>query len=95
MRIEDFFVDEGSEYVDVDLLEALRAAPLVDQSDLEAAIALAELVGEQFTRYGTDSSQTIDGEESRVAMRALRSVLDRLGVTFAPPFRDFASFHAY
>ena len=95
MRIDDFFIDEGSEAVDVDLLEALRAAPLGDRTDLEVAIALAQLLDEQFVRYGTDSSQTLSDEESRVAMRALRAVLDRLGVSFAPPFRDFRSFHAY
>jgi hypothetical protein len=95
MRVDDFFIDEGSEAVDVDLLEALRAASLSDRSDLEVAIALAELLDEQFVRYGTDSTQTLSDDESRVAMRALRAVLDRLGVPFTPPFRDFRSFHAY
>jgi hypothetical protein len=95
MRVEDFFVDEGSEVLDIDLLEALRAAPLADRDDLEAAIALAQLLDGQFVRYGTDSSQRITSDESRVAMRSLRALLERLNVSFTPPFRDFTSFHVY
>jgi hypothetical protein len=95
MRPDDFFLDAPPETLDVRMLEELRAGPLMDWSDLEAAIALATLLEDEFTRFGTDSTQTIDDEGSRQAMRALRGIADRLGIPFGPPFRDFPSFRAY
>jgi hypothetical protein len=99
MRVDDFFVDDVSSAVDgaldFDLLDRLRAAPLREHSDLEAAIALAQLLDEQFVQYGTDSSQTITDSGSREAMRTLRALTSRLEVPFTPPFRDFPSFKAY
>jgi hypothetical protein len=99
MRVDDFFVDDPSSPSDgalnFDLLEQLRAGPLRGHPDLEAAIALAQLLDEQFLLYGTDSTQTITDAGSREALRALRALADRLQVPFAPPFRDFPSFRAY
>jgi hypothetical protein len=99
MRIEDFFVDDVSSAndgaLDFDLLDRLRLAPIPEHPDLEAAIALAQLVDEQFLQYGTDSTQSITDSASREAMRTLRVLAERLDVPFAPPFRDFPSFRAY
>lgn len=99
MRVDDFFVDDPTSglngALDVELLERLRSAPLLDNSDLEGAIALAQLLDQQFESYGTDSKQTITDVGSREAMRTLRAVTSRLNVPFEPPFRDFPSFRAY
>jgi hypothetical protein len=99
MRVDDFFVDDPTSgldgALDFDLLDRLRSAPLLDHSDLEAAIALAQLLDQQFESFGTDSKQTITDAGSREAMRALRAVTSRLNVPFEPPFRDFPSFRAY
>ena len=99
MRVDDYFVDDPTSgldgALDFDLLNRLRSAPLRDHSDLEAAIALAQLLGQQFESYGTDSNQTITDAGSREAMRALRAVTSRLGLKFEPPFRDFSGFRAY
>lgn len=99
MRVDDFFVDDPTSgldgALDFELLERLRSAPVVDHSDLEAAIALAQLLDQQFESYGTDSKQTITDVGSREAMRTLRAVTSRLNIPFEPPFRDFPSFRAY
>jgi hypothetical protein len=96
MRADDFWVDEdGGQQLNVPLLQDFRRAPTTQFSDLEAAIALARLLHEQFQRYGTDSTQEISGAESREAMRTLVALADRLGLAFSPPFRDLSGFRAY
>lgn len=45
--------------------------------------------------YGTNGSQEFTDEDSRVALRALRLVLERHGVEFRPPWRDFGSFRSH
>ena len=96
MRVDDFWVDEGDgQRLNLPLLQDLRRAPTKQHSDLEASIALARLLHEQFQRYGTDSSQEIEDPESREAMRTLIAVTDRLGISFDPPFRDLTGFRAY
>jgi hypothetical protein len=99
MRVDDYFVDDPASgldgALDFDLLDRLRSAPLRDHSDLEAAIALAQLLDQQFESYGTDPNQSITDDGSRGAMRALRALTSRLGVKFDPPFRDFPGFRAY
>lgn len=99
MRIDDYFVDDPTSAqdgaLDLDLLVSLRTASLRDHSDLEAAIALAQILDDQFTRFGTDSTHTITDAGSREAMRTLGAVTKRLDVPFAPPFRDLPSFRAY
>ena len=99
MRVDDYFADDPTSgldgALDFDLLDRLRSAPLRDRSDLEAAIALAELLNQEFESYGTDSTHSIADAGSREAMRTLRAVTTRLGVPFEPPFRDFPSFRAY
>ena len=99
MRVDDFFVDDETSgldgALDFDLLNRLRSAPLRDHADLEAAIALAQLVDQEFESFGTDSKQSITDAGSKEAVRTLRAVTTRLGISFEPPFRDFPSFRAY
>lgn len=100
MRVDDFWIKNASVPdsagdLDLDLLERLRAGPIPDYTDLEAAIALARVLDEQLLRYGTDSSHELDNEESRLAIRTLRTLADRIGVPFDPPFRDLTGFRAY
>jgi hypothetical protein len=81
MRVDDYFVDDPSSPSDgalnFDLLGQLRAGqlragPLRGHPDLEAAIALAQLLDEQFLLYGTDSTQTITDAGAFRSTRHLR-----------------------
>jgi len=100
MRLEDFWLDDqfapdGALRFNLVLVRQLRAAPLRDLPDVEAGIALARLLHQEFERYGTDSSQQISDTDARESMRTMVAVTTRLGVTFDPPYRDFGGFRAY
>jgi hypothetical protein len=99
MRPDDIWVadplDGERQHLNVSLVEQLRLAPIPGASDLEAAIALARVLHEEFARFGTDGSQQLTDQEARDALQSLRSVLKRLGVKFDPPFRDLTGFRAY
>ncbi len=83
----------GRPAFDSERVERLRRAPLDDVTDLDAAYALARLVREEF---GTSQSDLrLDKGEIAIALRSLRTVLGRLGITFDPPFRDFGGFQQY
>jgi hypothetical protein len=75
----------GEGVLDVALLRRLRAGPIAEYSDLEAAIARARLLHEQFPKFGVDSTHEIDDPRSREALRTLRGVTvlrsGRRGVT--------------
>lgn len=97
MRIDDFFEDDklfgvGRRFRD-DVMTQLRAGPLPDHADIEVAVPLARLVHDELERYGTGGGQELNDEDIRVALLALRVVLDRLGITaFDPEFRDYGTF---
>ena len=103
MRIDDFFEFEedwtsnlaarGS--FKVDLARALNSGPLPATSDIEAAIPLANLVHENLISYGTDGSISISEEDFKFALRALKSVLDRLGIKNEIPFNGYGRFRDY
>ena len=100
MRVDDFWIESDSGPgpaggLRLDLLERLRAGPIAEYTDLEAAIALARLLDEQFGRCGTDATNEIGNAESREALRTLQALTDRVGVPFDPPYRDLAGFRAY
>lgn len=78
MRVDDLWIDSDSGLgpaggLRLDLRERLRAGPIAEFTDIEAAIALARLLDEQFRRYGTDATNEIGNEESREALRTLRA----------------------
>lgn len=104
MYAHEFFEDESNPLGDpwsvatrlnVALLDKLARGPVPGDDDLASALNLARLVHEQYIGYGTDSSETLTDPESRVALRTLRLVLERHGVAFSPPWRDFPSFRSH
>lgn len=105
MQVDDFFIETpdpgspwGSEQVELnnDLLLQLVQGTFSDSNALETALSLVRLVRREYEAFGTDQSQvTISEDESRMALRTLRVVLQRQGIEFKPPWRDFSSFHGY
>lgn len=105
MRIDDFFKDVpdprnpwGTVQVelDSDLMLQLVKGTVSDGNSLETALSLIRLVRREYEAFGTDQSQVgISEDESREVLRALRVVLQRQGIEFKPPWRDFPSFHGY
>jgi hypothetical protein len=80
---------------DHERVDRLRQRPLPDVDDLDAAIALAQLVHDDLQRFGTEGGQRLSDDDLGVALRALRAVLKRLGITFEVPFRSFSTFKTY
>ena len=112
MRADDFYInqldtqssmdaDPWAEPVyircfDTDLVTALRKGPLPDRSDVEAAIALAELVHSELEAFGTGGGGSLSSNDDiGLAVIVLRSVTNRLGVSFELPYRNFATFYGY
>lgn len=81
--------------IDTDLLEGLLRGPHAQHGDLEIAVPLARVAHDEYEAYGTHGSP-LSNDDSRLLLRALKAVLDRLGIaTFDPPFRDFETFRKY
>jgi hypothetical protein len=106
MRSADFFTDvevhspflshpEIKHGLNQDLLDALRAGPLRDTSDVSAAEGLLDLVQDELTAYGTDGSNELDDKDIALVIRTLEAVTARLGMPLALPFRNFTSFRTY
>lgn len=81
--------------LDLDLLKQLRTAPPPGRSDIEVAIPLAGLVHEELIGCGTDGNYSLSKQEITAALLALQHVTRRLGIDFAPSFRDFDSFRSH
>jgi len=81
--------------LDTALIDSISKAPTDLGDDLDVAQGLARLAYDELRRYGTDGSNVLDDNEIATTTRALKSVLRRLGIGFAPPFRDFTTFHDY
>lgn len=102
MRQEDFYVELAApdpwgahkRVLDEDLIVRIFAGTDA-RSDTEVAVPLARLVHDEFEAFGTDGSQNVTEAHSRGVMSALRAVLGRLNVPFAPPFADFPEFRTY
>lgn len=77
------------------LIEAVRTNHASDIDDLEAASALLRFVWDELQKYGTDSGQTLQNDEIAELQRSLQAVLNRLGITFSFPWRDFEGFKTY
>ena len=78
-----------------ELADLLRQRPLPGVDDLDAAMALSQLAHDDLERYGTGGGQKLSDEDLGVALRTLRAVLKRLGVSFEVPFRSFTTFRTY
>lgn len=103
VRVDDFFEDQDSlvggfspPVLDLNLLRVLRQQPHPSRSDVEVALALAQLARAQFNAYGTDGGHTITDVGSREVLRTLNTLARRLGIDdFDPPFTDFATFRTH
>lgn len=94
MRLSDFILPNGQ--YDDDLIAKIGHGSVPSRSDAEVAIPLARLVHTELEGFGTDGGNRMSNDEIDDALRALRSVLNRLGITeFDPPFRDFTSFRTH
>lgn len=81
--------------VNNDLIKNLARGPIAGDDDLESAMSLARLVRGAYTSFGTDGTANVEPEESRIILRALRMMLERRGLTFDPPWRDYDSFKSH
>lgn len=86
---------EGVSYLNGDLLRSLRDGPIESATDLEAALALVGLLRMEYVTYGTEGGKTLDDPEIRDLQRTTRTVLRRLGINLAVPWRDFEGFRSY
>lgn len=74
---------------------SLRHGPVEGVADVDAARALAELLTQEFTAYGTGGGEALTNDEVAVALRSLRQVLMRQEIALVVPRRDFTSFRTY
>lgn len=105
MQSHEFFIEDDTAPADgwgaarptfdTDLMAQLARGPLPGDDDLATAISLARLTHQEYQAFGTNGSQQWTDEDSRIALRALRLVLDRHGIEFRPPWRDFESFRSH
>lgn len=105
MRIDDFFQespDTGNPWdsqeteLNAELLTQLAQGTAPDPNPLETALSLTRLVREEFEAFGTEpAGLRVSEEEARAALRTLRLVLQRQGIEFKPPWRDFSSFKGH
>jgi hypothetical protein len=79
----------------VALIDGLRTSPARDIDDLDAAIAMAELLYAEYMAYGTGGGQRLTDAQAVLTQRTLRAVLARLGLRLEVPWRDFESFRSY
>lgn len=85
----------GPEKFCLEMVRDLRAGRLKGYSDLEAAIALLDLVLEAFERFSTHGEPRLSNVEIEVALRTLHAVMRRVGVSFEVPFRNFSTCELY
>lgn len=78
-----------------ELLSELRGGPLPGDDDLETAITLTRLVRGELEAFGTGGGEQFDEDQIEAAQRCLRVVLERQGINFKFPWRNFAGFRAY
>ena len=102
MRSDELWIDnplEGYRILDREKIEGILAGSLVGVTDVDAAVALARLVHDEFETFGTGGNpyadERMDDEDSARALLALRQVLRRLRIDFNPPFRDFRTFRQF
>lgn len=79
----------------VAFIDGLRAGPAHGIDDLDAAIAMAELLYAEYMAYGTGGGQRLTDAQAVLTQRTLRAVLARLGLSLDVPWRDFQSFRSY
>jgi hypothetical protein len=83
------------EVIDRERLTALISSPEADHPDLDMALALMDLVRDDFQLSGTSGGERIGDADMRLAVRALERTSVRAGHEFRLPFRDHAAWKAY
>lgn len=83
------------EEIDSERLDALIAGPNAEYSDLDAAIALMDLVRDDLQLSGTSGGERLTDDDMRRAVRALERTSDRAGQKFKLPFRDHTAWRSY
>lgn len=78
-----------------DLLNELRGGSVAGVDDLDAAIALTQLVWNDLIAFGTGGGNVLDDQELTLAQRALTATLSRIGITLTLPWRDFSTFKSH
>ncbi|MCB5291511.1 hypothetical protein [Arthrobacter sp. SO3] len=102
MRANDYWIDnplEGFRVLNRDMIEQVLTGSLNGVKDVDAAVALARLVHDEFESFGTGGNphadEHMEEDDSARALLALRQVLKRLRIEFNPPFRDFRTFRQF
>lgn len=101
MRQVEFFVETGTDVLGLpiralnDSLISEIITGAGEHADIEVAVPLAQLVHREFECHGTDGRTSIDNDQSRSALLALRAALHRMSIEFDPPFADFDRFKTY
>lgn len=78
-----------------DLALQARREQLGDYSDLEVAIELVELVQRELTLFATGETCLLSEQQIENSIKALKSVLRRIGIEIRLPFRNYETFKDY
>lgn len=86
---------EVRESLDSERLARLIEGPDEGHSDLDAALALMDLVRDDFQLSGTSGDERLGTNGIRLAVRALERTSARAGHPFSLPFRDHDAWRSY
>lgn len=101
--VDDLFKDESGPFagalpgqvLDRVLVDSIRQGAAPQPSDLDAAVALLELLQSEYMAFGTDGSERLANGGVGLVHRAAKAVLARLGLELSPGWYDFTSFKTY
>ena len=92
---EEIDASPGFLILRTDLLAELRKGPSVLANDLDVSLDLLNLASMELEKYGTDGTNTLDDTQIELVIKTFRSVLRRLDIELALPFRNFTTFRNY
>jgi len=101
--VDDLFQDDPDpfagpmprQFLDQHVVDSLRRGPQQRVDELDAAVALTELLQSEYMAFGTDGGERLSNPEVALVHRAAKATLARVGIDLAPRWRDFTSFKAY
>lgn len=83
------------EELDKERLSGLITGPDPVHHDVDVALALMDLVRDDFQLSGTSGGERLSDLDMRIAVRALERVCVRTGLEFTLPFRDHSAWRSY